>query len=99
MKLRTNSYVTIVLASLATSFLASAHAEESAKPPKVGDTIKEYKFQANAKHALSLTALAEKGPLVLIVLRGYPGYQCPACTAQVADLRKHADEFKELGAN
>jgi peroxiredoxin len=36
---------------------------------------------------------------VLVVLRGYPGYQCPLCSRQVADLRKHAEEFRELGAS
>ena len=30
---------------------------------------------------------------MLVVLRGWPGYQCPICTAQFADLRKHADDF------
>jgi thioredoxin-dependent peroxiredoxin len=36
---------------------------------------------------------------VLVVLRGFPGYQCPICTEQVAELRKHAADFARAGAN
>lgn len=45
-----------------------------------------------------LSELTKTGPVVLVVLRGYPGYQCPICTRQVADLRRNADEFAKLGA-
>ena len=68
-------------------------------PPKIGDTIKDYKFRTIAGKELKLADAANKGPVVLIVLRGFPGYQCPICTKQVADLRKHAGDFKELGAS
>ena len=30
--------------------------------------------------------------------RGYPGYQCPICTKQFAELANTADEFKKAGA-
>jgi peroxiredoxin Q/BCP len=33
------------------------------------------------------------GPVVLVVLRGYPGYQCPYCVRQVHDFIEHAAEF------
>jgi peroxiredoxin len=35
---------------------------------------------------------------VLVVLRGYPGYQCPVCTAQVAELVGRAGRFRDAGA-
>jgi peroxiredoxin len=35
---------------------------------------------------------------VLVVLRGFPGYQCPICSRQVADLRSSAEEFVKLNA-
>lgn len=38
------------------------------------------------------------GPVVLVVLRGYPGYQCPLCTRQVAELVKSAEMFQKHGA-
>jgi peroxiredoxin len=31
--------------------------------------------------------------LVLVVLRGYPGYQCPYCVKQVHDFVDHASDF------
>jgi peroxiredoxin len=39
------------------------------------------------------------GPVVVVVLRGWPGYQCPFCTAQFADLLGHADDFKAAQAS
>jgi peroxiredoxin len=35
---------------------------------------------------------------VLVVLRGFPGYQCPLCSRQVGELRSKAEEFVKLGA-
>ena len=34
----------------------------------------------------------------LVVLRGYPGYQCPVCTAQVGRLISNAPQFAEAKA-
>jgi thioredoxin-dependent peroxiredoxin len=97
---RTNYCFPLVITVTAAAMLSpTARADEVLKPPKIGDTFKEFKFHSNDGHEVSLTALAKKGPVVLIVLRGFPGYQCPACSAQVAEMRKHANEFKELGAN
>jgi peroxiredoxin len=31
--------------------------------------------------------------LVLVLLRGYPGYQCPYCVRQVHDFVEHASDF------
>src|SRR5439155_9811161 len=39
-----------------------------------------------------------KGPVVLLVLRGWVGYQCPLCTRQVGDFVKHAKELERAGA-
>jgi peroxiredoxin len=36
--------------------------------------------------------------VVLIVLRGWPGYQCPLCTRQVQEFAAKAAEFKQRGA-
>ncbi|MGA8529769.1 MAG: redoxin domain-containing protein, partial [Acidobacteriaceae bacterium] len=32
--------------------------------------------------------------LVLVILRGFPGYQCPYCVQQVHDFVDHASEFR-----
>lgn len=41
--------------------------------------------------------MTEGGPVVLVVLRGYPGYQCPICTKQLAEFRGKVDEFNKSG--
>ena len=48
--------------------------------------------------AISSKKLLEKGPLVVVVMRGFPGYDCPACSAQLADFVKQAEAFKTAGA-
>ena len=47
---------------------------------------------------VKLSKLSEKGPVVLVVLRGYPGYQCPICSRQVGELLKYADQFAKADA-
>jgi peroxiredoxin len=37
--------------------------------------------------------------LVLVILRGFPGYQCPYCVKQVHDFADHAAAFKERTTN
>jgi peroxiredoxin len=66
---------------------------------KLGDVAKDVEFQPVKGDAkVKLSELTKEGPVVLIVLRGYPGYQCPICSRQVADLRSKADDFVKLGA-
>ena len=47
---------------------------------------------------MKLSDVAADAPVVLVVLRGYPGYQCPICTKQVAEYLAAADKFKAAGA-
>jgi peroxiredoxin len=47
---------------------------------------------------VELAKLTKNGSVVLVVLRGYPGYQCPICNQQVGDFLKNADDFKKSGA-
>ncbi len=48
---------------------------------------------------VQLSEVTTKGPVVLVVLRGYPGYQCPYCSRQVQDFIANAQRFAELGAH
>lgn len=43
--------------------------------------------------SVKLSKLAKEGPVVLVVLRGYPGYQCPICNVQVGDFVGKAKKF------
>ena len=39
------------------------------------------------------------GPVALVVLRGFPTYQCPFCTRQFADYLSHGVDFQRSGAH
>ncbi|MDE3067034.1 MAG: redoxin family protein [Verrucomicrobiota bacterium] len=49
-------------------------------------------------HGTAFRQLVTNRPVVLVVLRGRPGYQCPICTRQVHDFVTHADEFAAQNA-
>ena len=44
-----------------------------------------------------LSELTSGSSLALIVLRGYPGYQCPFCQRQVREFTLKAEAFAEAG--
>lgn len=73
-------------------------ADGTTKPPAVGDAAADFELQSLRGGTVKLSDLIKEGPVVLVVLRGYPGYQCPICSLQVGDLRKHADDFAKAGA-
>jgi peroxiredoxin Q/BCP len=79
-----------------------ASAQQPAKAAKiglkVGDEAKDFELTAIGGEKVKLSKLTESGPVVLVVLRGNPGYQCPICTKQFAEFRGKADEFKAAGA-
>ena len=47
------------------------------KTPGVGDKAPAFSLQSLGGETVKLSALTEQGPVVLLVLRGFPGYQCP----------------------
>jgi len=72
---------------------------EKPSPPKINEMAKPFALKTLDDRTVKLYDLTKKGPVVLVVLRGYPGYQCPICTRQVADLRSKAKAFQEAGAS
>ena len=84
--------------ALILSLAFAATAAFGAEMPKVGDEAKDFELAAIGGEKVKLSKLTAKGPVVLVVLRGYPGYQCPICTRQVGALLSSADEFKKTGA-
>lgn len=91
------SVIVLLLAATSMNSLR-AQVREQIKSLKVGDTAKNFTLQPLEGKKIKLDQLTKEGPVVLAVLRGFPGYQCPACSAQVAELRKHAKGFQELDA-
>lgn len=72
------------------------HADE--KPPAVGETARDFELKDLAGKKQALAKIAGDGPVVLVVLRGYPGYQCPVCTKQVAQLVANAEKLQAAKA-
>ncbi|MBA4067540.1 MAG: bacteriocin [Isosphaera sp.] len=86
------------LAAVAFVLAAGCAAAAADKPPAVGDEAKDFELAALGGEKVKLSKLAEKGPVALVVLRGYPGYQCPICSVQVKEFVDRADAFKKAGA-
>lgn len=64
-----------------------ASAKDSNQPLDVGDKAPDFDLPIQGKDAyLTLSDLAKEGPVVVIVLRGYPGYQCEICRSQMGSL-------------
>ncbi len=67
-------------------------------PPAVGDEAPEFSLKSMEGTSIKRSVLNQKGAVVLVVLRGYPGYQCPLCSRQVGELLKRAKDFKDADA-
>lgn len=82
----------LIVCSIAAAALAVA------APPQVGQTAPEFTLMSLKGKSVTLPSMASDGPVVLVMLRGFPGYQCPLCSRQVQDFTKNADGFQRAGA-
>ena len=73
-------------------------AADSPKPPAVGDEAPGLELKSVAGDTIKLEEFTKDSPVVLLVLRGYPGYQCPLCTKQVGRFLAAASKLKDAGA-
>jgi peroxiredoxin Q/BCP len=64
----------------------------------VGEKAKDFTLKTINGDKVKLSKLNKNAPVVLLVLRGWPEYQCPICTRQVGAFIADAEEFKKLGA-
>lgn len=64
-----------------------------AQTPAVGATAPDFTLSTPLGKPVELARLNNGGNVVLVVLRGYPGYQCPYCVRQVHDFAEHAAGF------
>lgn len=69
-----------------------------AQVPAIGAQAPVFALRTLSGRPVHMSHMLGGGPLVLIVLRGYPGYQCPFCQRQVHDFILHAREFAERNA-
>lgn len=69
-------------------------------PPAVGDAVPDAPLVSLEGKKSTLADLSREGRTqVVLVLRGWPGYQCPICTRQVGDFVGKADQFDAKGAD
>jgi peroxiredoxin len=77
---------------------AAAPSMAVGKTPAAGDTAADFTLVSLGGEKVTLSSETRKGPVVLVVLRGFPGYQCPICTAQVGRLISDAPRFAAVKA-
>lgn len=66
--------------------------------PQVGETAKDFSLPNLEGESRTLKGALGSGPVVLVVLRGFPGYQCPLCNRQVGQLLSKQADFAKAGA-
>ena len=71
----------------------------TAATPDVKDKAPDFTLNNLQGKPVRLSEETAKGTVVLIVLRGYPGYQCPLCNRQVQEFIKSGPAFAETGAH
>lgn len=77
---------------------ASEDAAGESKVPAVGAVAPKFALNDLQGQPRSLSELTAKSKVVLVVLRGYPGYQCPICSVQVGGLIAKAKDLSDAGA-
>jgi peroxiredoxin len=74
------------------------HGQALESVPAIGQKAPAISLSTPAGQIVELGSLTRKGSVVLVVLRGYPGYQCPYCVRQVHDFAENAEKFASSGA-
>jgi peroxiredoxin Q/BCP len=90
------AFVTLVALIAAVSLYAEP-ATQPVTPPAIGDTATDFDLQTLDGKSVKLSELTTSGPVVLIELRGWVGYQCPVCTKQVGQFIGQAKQFEKTG--
>jgi peroxiredoxin Q/BCP len=84
----------MTLAALACALPLALNA---ANPPQVGDSAPGFALKTLDDKMIHLSDLTAKSKVVLVELRGWPGYDCPFCTKQVHDYVHSADKLRAAG--
>jgi peroxiredoxin len=86
---------TLVAILFSASFV---HGQALESGPGIGQKAPAFSLSTPTGQSVELGSLTRKRSVVLVVLRGYPGYQCPYCVRQVHDFIENADKFASSGA-
>ena len=83
-----------VLVALCALFVGMAAFGET---PAVGAKAPDFTLSTPTGKTVTMLGEQRGHGLVLVVLRGFPGYQCPYCVKQVHDFVDHASDFAAKG--
>jgi thioredoxin-dependent peroxiredoxin len=64
-----------------------------AQTPAIGAKAPDFTLSTPTGKSIQMSKEIRGHGLVLVVLRGFPGYQCPFCVKQVHDFIDHASDF------
>lgn len=84
---------TTALFVLLAIWVLSIGAPAFAKTPVVGAKAPDFTLSTPSGKAVRMSGMHQGHDLVLVLLRGFPGYQCPYCMRQVHDFIEHASGF------
>ena len=65
-----------------------------AQTPAIGAKAPDFTLSTPTGKSVQMSKEIQGHGLVLVVLRGFPGYQCPFCVKQVHDFIDHAADFQ-----
>lgn len=92
--MKTTSYFRVISSLLFSMTLVVSQLQATAaEPPQIGAIAPDFSLKTLDGKSVKLSAETAKQTVVLIVLRGWPGYQCPLCTRQVHEFVAQADAF------
>ncbi len=96
MKIRRHAF--LIALTLPLMALSAAPTTAPAGPPAVGAHAPDFTLDTLDGQAVHLAALTHDGPVVVIQLRGWVGYQCPICNKQVGAFIGRSADLKRAGA-
>jgi thioredoxin-dependent peroxiredoxin len=86
------------VAVTATSLEARPGGQNTGRPPAVGEKAPDFTLRALDGMAVTLSAELQRGPVVLVLLRGWPGYHCPFCVRQFGEFLGRRQDLEATGA-
>ena len=89
-QVRSAQIMSVILFLLSTLF---GGAPAFAETPAVGAKAPDFTLSTPTGKAVRMSKEEHGHKLVLVVLRGFPGYQCPYCVKQVHDFIDHSSDF------
>ncbi len=88
--------ICVLVSSILTTGSMVRAKETAPSSPAVGELVPDFDLAVvGGDETLSLKKQLDEGPVVVVVLRGYPGYQCPLCSKQVGAIANRAKAIAE----